>query len=90
VEPKRKKEKVVYIADDGGAVKTLQEMIDDIRKGKLRNFIVTAQKKDQGEFQIRYYFYGEDPCTTCQGLVVRMLHYINQYMDGVDIFGDGE
>lgn len=37
---------------------------------------------------LKYYFYGDDSSSHHLGLCNRLAYLINQYMDGVDIFGE--
>jgi hypothetical protein len=43
----------------------------------------------EGTLLTRYYFYG-DNMTMLQGLLNRLVHSINLYVDGIDIFGDDD
>jgi len=102
----KRDEKVTYLADDLTSIMTLKELIDDIRNDRLENFIVIAQAKAHEDTEltrgiplddpcssgkvIKYYFYGEDRTSYHVGLCNRMSYLLNQYMDGVDIFGEGD
>jgi hypothetical protein len=100
------KEKVIYLADDLGSITTLKDLIDDIRNNRLENFIVIAQAKAYDGTEVtsgielddptssgkvlKYYFYGDDSNSYHVGLCHRMAYILNQYMDGEDIFGEGD
>ena len=100
------KEKVIYLADDLTSIMTLKDLIDDIRNDRLENFIVIAQAKAHSETEVtrgielddpdssgkvlKYYFYGDDSNTYHVGLCHRMAFLINKYMEGIDIFGEGD
>jgi hypothetical protein len=43
----------------------------------------------KGKPLTRYYFYG-DNMTLLQGMLNRLLHCVNLYTDGIDIFGEDE
>lgn len=101
---KKANEKVTYLADDLGSIMTLKDLIDDIRNDRLKNFILIAQARSHEGTELtrgielnspnssgkvlKYYFYGDDSSTHHLGLCNRLAYLINQYMDGVDIFGD--
>lgn len=100
------KEKVVYLADDLTSIMTLKGLIDDIRNDRLENFIVIAQAKVHKGTEVtsgiplddwnasgkvlKYYFYGDDSNSYHIGLCHRMAYLINKYMEGEDLFGEGD
>jgi hypothetical protein len=86
--PKHEKAEVHYIADDRGAIRTLKDIIDEIREDRFRNFLVIGQTQiGEKATANMFYFYG-DSCIKLIGLNRRMEHIIQQYMDGEDVFGD--
>lgn len=103
---KKANEKVTYLADDLGSIMTLKDLIDDIRNDRLKNFILIAQARSHEGTELtsgieldsskssgnvlKYYFFGDDSSSHHLGLCNRLAYLINQYMDGVDIFGDDE
>ena len=100
------KEKVVYLADDLTSIMTLKDLIDDLRNDRLENFIVIAQSKAHEETEVtrgiplddpcssgkvlKYYFFGEDSNSYHIGLCHRMAFLINRYIEGENIFGEGD
>lgn len=103
---KKANEKVTYLADDLGSIMMLKDLIDDIRNNRLKNLVLMAQAKAHEGSEItrgielddpnssgkvlKYYFYGDDSSSHHLGLCNRLAYLINQYMDGVDIFGDDD
>jgi hypothetical protein len=102
----KQKEKVVQLFEEGGSIGTLNDIIEAIRNKQIRNFAVILQKDGSGEISTfgkeedkpatdkdivtQYYFFGEDHVVSLMGMVKRLSHILDLYMDGVDIFGDNE
>lgn len=97
-------EKVVQLYEEGGSIGTLQDIIQAIRDKRIRNFAVISQMHGDGEISTfgkeegtkanakdivtQYYFFGEDHVVAIMGMVKRLGHILDLYMDGIDIFGD--
>lgn len=100
------KEKVVQLYEEGGSIGALNDIIQAIRDKRIRNFAVIAQMDGNGEISTfgkdtvspalpneivtQYYFFGEDHLVAIMGMVARLAHVLDLYMDGVDIFNSGE
>jgi hypothetical protein len=99
--PIKPEEKVIYLYDEGGAVGTLKDVIAAVREDRVKHFAIVAQIEARGDEDItfgpgetgdepnlvKHYFYG-DCLMTVQGLLKRLGHLIDLYIDGVDIFGE--
>jgi len=99
-------EKVIQLYEEGGSIGVLNDLIAAIRNKRIRNFAVITQVDGNGEVATfgkgegepagpkeivtQYYFFGDDHLVTIMGLVKRLGHILDLYMDGVDIFKEQE
>jgi hypothetical protein len=60
--------------------------------GEISTFGADAKGRPATENEIvtQYYFFGEDHIVAVMGMVKRLSHILDLYMDGVDIFGEDE
>jgi hypothetical protein len=99
-------EKIVQLYEEGGSIGVLNDIIEAIRNKQIRNFAVIVQKDGSGEVATfgegegekanakdivtQYYFFGDDHVVAIMGMVKRLGHILDLYMDGVDIFNEEE
>lgn len=94
------KDKVIYIADDLHSIRMLQSLIENIRADRVEELIVSATVK-RTDKQIesnpgyantatKFYFISNSNCNTLLGLCDRLSYIINRYIDGDDVFSEGE
>ena len=100
------KAEVIQLYEEGGSIGTLNDIIKAIKEQRIKNFAVIAQKDGGGEVSTfgrgegskaaagdivtQYYFFGDDHLVTIMGLVKRLSHILDLYMDGEDIFNGQE
>jgi len=100
MERSKQKNKIVYLADDLHSIRILQSMIDDIRNDRMEEFVVAAtvkrtdKQKEQNpgyaDTATKFHFFSDFNCNTLLGLCNRLSFIINRYIDGEDVFEEGE
>lgn len=79
---KEQKSKLVYFADAFPANKMLKKILDKLREDKLEIFIVAFIDDDD---TVEYCWFSKVPSYRALGLVTRMQHKINRFLDDCEL-----